>query len=516
MKKIIITILLAISVSFPLFIFAAGDTQKGADLYIEAIAAVSKKDFALAKAKFEEAAISLTGDNQTAALRMADFFGRMTSDISQKELSLSGEWTAVGEVKEQDRFWHLYQAPDYWGSILRLAMKGEKPLDEVVAAIGPDLFTKKLVIKNREGYISAPNTSIPELISRIRMWYCDKDDTTSIVYETSGYSKNATIPLDEIIKTNTTEFDLTFSNIECSYSLPISTRNIAIIIAVVLASILVWRFKIWQRVRLDWIKKIFSMEKPAGWAETKPAAVRPAAKPAIAKPAAGKRDFKGILRSILKVLVFTVCLNFGVGWTLGSMLLLFVMYPQPQYHNSSQLELFGILLAAGLAVLYLCFRLIRRKWVSRKQIIIAVVLMVLCQLVSLGFYNIYSTVSSVGSGVKGRDARRAADIMQIRTALELYRADLGHYPPNKEPVGVGGKCLSGNAFEEVCSSGDAVYIRQIPDEPLPRTDGACPDRAYIYQASADAKSYTIKYCLGVGAAGISAGEHLATPDKVAD
>lgn len=236
MKKIIITILLILVIS-PSSVFAADNTQKGADLYIEAIAAVSRRDFIQAKTKFEEAAVSLSGENQIAALRMADFFGRMTSVISQKELSLSDQWTTVGEVKESDRFWHLYQFSTYGASILRLAMKGEKPLDEIVAAIGPDLFTKKLVIKNREGYVSVPNTSVPEVISRIRMWYCDKDDTTNIIYETDGYSKDAKVPLDKIVENQMTELDWSFSNVKCAAGFP---KWIFAVLGAALLAILIW------------------------------------------------------------------------------------------------------------------------------------------------------------------------------------------------------------------------------------------------------------------------------------
>lgn len=245
MRKTIFSILLALII-LPSLVFAEDKISEGAGLYIEAMAAVSKKDFALAKAKFEEAAASLSGENQALALKIADFFGRMSSKITQKKLSLSDQWNILGEVKELDRFWHLYRFFDYGPSILRLAVKGERPLDEIVAVMGQDLFIKKQVIKNREGYISKPNTSVPGVVSRIRMWYCDKDNTTNIVYETDGYAKNAKLDLDPA-QFILSELDLSFSNVKCSREFPIWI--LVIIIALVLLGIISWRLKLWQKIK---------------------------------------------------------------------------------------------------------------------------------------------------------------------------------------------------------------------------------------------------------------------------
>ncbi len=215
MKKIIFLILLTFFV-FPPLALADDGAQKGADLYLEATTAVAKKDFALAKAKFEEAAAFLSGENQSAALKIADFFGRMSPQITQKKLSLSDQWIALGEVREADRFWQLYQFSTYGASILRLAISGEKPIEEMAAAMGPDLFEKKLVIKNREGYISKPNVSIAGMVLQVRMWYCDKDDTTNIVYATDGYAKDGPQPVDDMVQLILTEFGHSFSNVKCS------------------------------------------------------------------------------------------------------------------------------------------------------------------------------------------------------------------------------------------------------------------------------------------------------------
>ena len=91
--------------------------------------------------------------------------------------------------------------------------------------------------------------------------------------------------------------------------------------------------------------------------------------------------------------------------------------------------------------------------------------------------------------IKARDARRLSDVSQFRTALEMYYVDhRDSYPASLDSL-----------------KGD--YMSLIPSNPTPRTDGGCPDQDYIYQASEDFKTYTLKYCLGTGSGDISAGEH---------
>lgn len=74
-------------------------------------------------------------------------------------------------------------------------------------------------------------------------------------------------------------------------------------------------------------------------------------------------------------------------------------------------------------------------------------------LVSLSIFALQSARESA------RDAKRKADLEEIRTALELYRADCGHYPnananqvPN--PLTGTGSC-SGN-----------TYMQEVPEDPV--------------------------------------------------
>lgn len=46
----------------------------------------------------------------------------------------------------------------------------------------------------------------------------------------------------------------------------------------------------------------------------------------------------------------------------------------------------------------------------------------------IGLLSSVAVVALSGSRVKARDTKRAADLRQIMTALELYQSDVGHYP----------------------------------------------------------------------------------------
>ncbi len=250
MKKIILISVLII-ISLPLANLQAEDQnlQKGADLYWQATRALNQKDFTDAKAKFEEAAQYLSGKVQEDALRMAEFIGKMSSNITAKKLLKSEmNFSIIGEVKEEGRVWHLYNDNNRGEmSLLHLAISGEKPLDDLVAALGSDLFIKTMVIQNREGYLSKPLSSLPGASSRIRMWYCDKDKSTNIVYENYNYPADASSSYysflaDDVVSRNN------FAKVKCSRHFPISTWTIGAIIFIILAGILVWRLKFHKKV----------------------------------------------------------------------------------------------------------------------------------------------------------------------------------------------------------------------------------------------------------------------------
>jgi general secretion pathway protein G len=79
-----------------------------------------------------------------------------------------------------------------------------------------------------------------------------------------------------------------------------------------------------------------------------------------------------------------------------------------------------------------------------------------------------------GARQSARDARRVADIEQIRSGLELYKADCGVYPTEDElngPVNPQGD-LIGSGLTPTCLATN-TYISNIPQDPH-------PGRAYVY------------------------------------
>lgn len=63
----------------------------------------------------------------------------------------------------------------------------------------------------------------------------------------------------------------------------------------------------------------------------------------------------------------------------------------------------------------------------------------------------------------GRDARRRGDLEQIRSALEIYRADCGDYPATSGVVA--GGAIAGDGLPSTCSSSN-TYLSSVPDDPL--------------------------------------------------
>jgi len=85
-------------------------------------------------------------------------------------------------------------------------------------------------------------------------------------------------------------------------------------------------------------------------------------------------------------------------------------------------------------------------------------------------------VSFQGARKSSRDGKRKADLEQVRSALEMYRADNGGYP-----VG------------SLSSGGNILPYMTIPDDPV-------PGRKYIY--SSDGVTYNLCAALEIGGAAV--------------
>jgi general secretion pathway protein G len=80
-----------------------------------------------------------------------------------------------------------------------------------------------------------------------------------------------------------------------------------------------------------------------------------------------------------------------------------------------------------------------------------------------------------GARQSARDARRIADIEQIRSGLELYKADCGVYPTADQmngPLNPQGDLIGDNSSTACLNTN--TYISNIPQDPH-------PGRVYVYQ-----------------------------------
>lgn len=96
----------------------------------------------------------------------------------------------------------------------------------------------------------------------------------------------------------------------------------------------------------------------------------------------------------------------------------------------------------------------------------------------IGILAAISSTSYSQFSKQSRDARRKADIEQIRAAVEMYRSNNDSYP------------LSGSDLTIDCSStdfqdaGGVMYMSKVPLDPK------CPAQKYFYE-SLDGSTYTI-------------------------
>lgn len=87
-------------------------------------------------------------------------------------------------------------------------------------------------------------------------------------------------------------------------------------------------------------------------------------------------------------------------------------------------------------------------------------------------------VSYSSANRNSRDAKRLADVEDIRTALEMYRADNGHYPDTSAGLSALTDGVDGD-----------IYLVTIPQDPKSSSSGC--DYEYI----SDGQSYTLGVCL---------------------
>lgn len=92
----------------------------------------------------------------------------------------------------------------------------------------------------------------------------------------------------------------------------------------------------------------------------------------------------------------------------------------------------------------------------------------------IGVLLALALVSYQGARKSARDGKRKASLEEIRSALEMCRADTGSYPLEDD-----------FSFGESLSCGGAVYLETIPEDPI-----NSPPYFFTY-ASADGVTYTL-------------------------
>jgi prepilin-type N-terminal cleavage/methylation domain-containing protein len=102
---------------------------------------------------------------------------------------------------------------------------------------------------------------------------------------------------------------------------------------------------------------------------------------------------------------------------------------------------------------------------------------------------------------KGRDAKRIADVSQMKTVLELYLSTFNYYPT---ATSGGGTVILSNVVGLT-----PTYVGSLPISPLPPEPGCGAD--YLYQTAAIPSSYTITFCIGGVVGPVQAGTHTLTP-----
>lgn len=103
----------------------------------------------------------------------------------------------------------------------------------------------------------------------------------------------------------------------------------------------------------------------------------------------------------------------------------------------------------------------------------------------IGILASFLMVNFIGIRQRSRDGVRKSDLRQIQSALELYRADQGSYPPAMN-LYCGCSIISAGSISCESSPPGTIYMRKIPCDPSSST-------RYTYSPSGTA--YSLVACL---------------------
>jgi len=133
-------------------------------------------------------------------------------------------------------------------------------------------------------------------------------------------------------------------------------------------------------------------------------------------------------------------------------------------------------------------------------------------LVVIAIIGILATVSIISlsnARAKSRDAKRAGDMKQIQTALELFFNDNNRYPTVAE--------WNTNQLYSTSTAGTSTYLQVIPGAPTP-ADGNCTtaENTISYSQGCGGTSYSISFCLGNTTGTLTPGSKCLTPGGILD
>ncbi len=125
-------------------------------------------------------------------------------------------------------------------------------------------------------------------------------------------------------------------------------------------------------------------------------------------------------------------------------------------------------------------------------------------IVIIGILATLAVVALSNARGKARDTARVSDMKQLQSALALYYTNEGSYPV----IITSGQSLTGSITGQ-------VYMKKIPSNPRPQSDGTCSADEYGYLLSSDSQYYALAYCLGADAGSVKAGTNCVTADSLA-